>query len=144
MAGRFPNRATFLTQMALDPPESTQGVARAAPKEDEYLVLSTMHSAKGLEFDSVYVLHAVDGKIPSEKSCGSVEEVDEERRLFYMALTRAKNWLYVCFPQRHYARGPALNGKHSYAQLSRFLTREVTQVMQHQAGTVASSSAVSR
>jgi DNA helicase-2/ATP-dependent DNA helicase PcrA len=129
LASRFSNRATFVTQMALDPPESTQGFARAAPKEDEYLVLSTMHSAKGLEFDAVYVIHAVDGKIPSEKSCGSVEEVDEERRLFYVALTRAKNWLYVCFPQRHYARGPALNGKYSYAQLSRFVTREVIEAM---------------
>ncbi|MFC1597208.1 ATP-dependent helicase [Planctomycetota bacterium] len=136
LAGRFPNRATFVTQMALDPPESTQGFARAAPKDEEYLVLSTMHSAKGLEFDAVYVIHAVDGRIPSEKSCGSVEEIDEERRLFYMALTRAKDWLYVCFPQRHYSRGPVSNGKHSYAQLSRFLTREVTQSMHRHSGTV--------
>jgi DNA helicase-2/ATP-dependent DNA helicase PcrA len=140
LAGRFPDRATFLAQMALDPPESTQDLVRAAPKEDEYLVLSTIHSAKGLEFDAVYILNAIDGSIPSEKACGSPEEIDEERRLFYVALTRAKTWLYVLVPQRRYhGRRPSLAGEYSCSQPSRFLTHEVIQSMKRSSAPVVTS-----
>ena len=66
--------------------------------DDDYLVLSTIHSAKGLEWDAVYVIHAADGNIPSDMATKNPEEIEEERRLFYVALTRAKNWLYVCYP----------------------------------------------
>ena len=70
--------------------------------DDDYLVLSTIHSAKGLEWDAVYVIHAADGNIPSDMATKMPEEIEEERRLFYVALTRAKNWLYVCYPLRYY------------------------------------------
>jgi len=87
--------------------------------DEDSLVLSTIHSAKGLEWDAVYVIHAADGYIPSDMATGNPDEIEEERRLFYVALTRAKNWLYVCYPLRYYH---SYSGdRHGYAQRSRFL-----------------------
>src|SRR5947209_8240616 len=77
--------------------------------------------AKGCEWDCVYVLHAADGNIPSDMATGSEDEVEEERRLFYVALTRAKDFLDVCFPLRYYHKKWATGDKHSYAQVTRFL-----------------------
>ena len=90
------------------------------------MILSTIHSAKGLEWKSVYVIHAADGNIPSDMSTGSAEQVEEERRLFYVALTRARDWLYVCCPLRyyHHPRGPKAD-QHGLAQLTRFVSRGV-------------------
>ena len=85
-------------EMALDPPNSTQDLAGPPLLDDDYLVLSTIHSAKGLEWDAVYVIHAADGNIPSDMATKNAAEIEEERRLFYVALTRAKNWLYVLLP----------------------------------------------
>lgn len=124
ISSRFENRQTFLTEMALDPPASTQDLAGPPVLDEEYLVLSTIHSAKGLEWDSVYVIHASDGNIPSDMATGSAEEIEEERRLFYVALTRARRWLYVCVPQRYYSTGRYRGDRHSYAQPSRFLPDE--------------------
>ena len=92
----------MLMEIALDPPSSTQDLAGPPYLDDDFLVLSTIHSAKGLEWDAVYVIHAADGNIPSDMATGGPEEIEEERRLFYVALTRAKNWLYVCCPLRYY------------------------------------------
>ena len=83
--------------------------------------MSTIHSAKGLEWDVVYVMHAADGNIPSDLATGNANEIEEERRLFYVALTRAKDWLYVCFPMRYYKRAGGMGDGHTYAQLTRFL-----------------------
>ena len=80
-----------------------------------------MHSAKGLEWDAVYVNHAADGNIPSDMATGSGEEIEEERRLFYVALTRAKDFLEVCFPLRYYQKKRATGDRHTYAQVTRFL-----------------------
>ena len=85
--------------------------------------LSTIHSAKGLEWDAVYVIHAADGNIPSDMATKNPEEIEEERRLFYVALTRAKNWLYVCYPLRYY--WPGRGDHHSFAQRTRFLPNKV-------------------
>ena len=122
VASRFPDRTTFLSEMTLDPPSSTQDLAGDPHLDDDYLILSTIHSAKGLEWDSVYVLHAADGNIPSDMSTGSPQEIDEERRLLYVALTRARHSLYVCHPQRYYFHNRFRSDAHSYSQLSRFLT----------------------
>jgi DNA helicase-2/ATP-dependent DNA helicase PcrA len=126
LARRFPNRRTMLAEMALDPPVSTQDLAGEPLLDEDYLILSTIHSAKGLEWDSVYVIHAADGNIPSDMATGSPEEIDEELRLFYVALTRARDWLYVCFPQRYYHayRGPRTD-QYGFAQLTRFLPSPV-------------------
>ena len=128
LAGRFATRAAMLAEIALDPPATTEDLAGEPLLDEDYLVLSTIHSAKGLEWDAVYVIHASDGNIPSDMATGSAEQIEEERRLFYVALTRAKDWLYVCFPQKyfHAYRGRS-SDQFGYAQLSRFLPPGVKQ-----------------
>lgn len=121
LAARFGDRQSMLAEITLDPPSSTQDLAGPPSLDDDYLVLSTIHSAKGLEWDAVYVIHAADGNIPSDMAAGSAEEIEEERRLFYVALTRAKSWLYVCFPLRYYRYAGGFSDAHAYAQLTRFL-----------------------
>ena len=123
ISARYPRRADFLTAMTLDPPVSTQDLAADPLLDEDFLILSTIHSAKGLEWAAVYVLHAADGCIPSDMSTQSEEQIEEERRLFYVALSRAKDHLYVCHPQRYYhAERPKFSDNHSYSQLTRFLT----------------------
>ena len=121
----FPDRATLLAELTLEPPRSTQDLAGPPVLDEDYLVLSTIHSAKGLEFDAVYVIHAADGNIPSDLAVGRREELDEELRLFYVALSRARDHLTVTFPLRWYERPAGGGGRHSYAQLTRFLPPEV-------------------
>ena len=131
VASRFSSRMSFLEEITLDPPSSTQDIANDSSKtDDDFLVLSTIHSSKGLEWDAVYVLQAADGSIPSEMSLESNDEIDEERRLFYVALTRAKNWLYVCFPHRQYFQNRRWNQAHSYAQLTRFISSKTLPLFQ--------------
>lgn len=125
MASRFSTRAQLLAELAIDPPSYTQDLAGPPLLDEEYLVLSTIHSAKGLEFDAVYVIHAADGNIPSDMSCGSAEEIDEERRLLYVACTRARDWLAVTVPLRYYTQPSGGSDRHGYAQPSRFLTPAV-------------------
>ena len=93
--------------------------------EEDYLILSTIHSAKGCEWDAVYVLHAADGNIPSDMSTGHEDEIEEERRLFYVALTRAKDFLEVVFPLKYYHKKHRTGDAHSYAQLTRFLPESI-------------------
>jgi DNA helicase II / ATP-dependent DNA helicase PcrA len=117
-------RAEFLADLVLDPPRSTSDLAGPPHLDEEYIVLSTIHSAKGCEWDVVYVIHAADGIIPSDMARDEAE-VEEERRLLYVAMTRARNRLVVAFPLRYYHRKHAFGDAHSYAQLSRFLPPEV-------------------
>jgi DNA helicase-2/ATP-dependent DNA helicase PcrA len=126
LAGQFSDRSAMLAEITLDPPSSTQDLPDSPLLDDDYLILSTIHSAKGLEWDVVYVMHASDGCIPSDLATKSPEEIDEERRLFYVALTRAKDWLYVMHPLRYFfaSRGPATD-RYGYAQLTRFMTPSV-------------------
>jgi DNA helicase-2/ATP-dependent DNA helicase PcrA len=124
ISARYSSRSDFLTAMTLDPPASTQDLANDPYLDEDYLILSTIHSAKGLEWDSVYVLHAADGNIPSDMATKDEEQIEEERRLFYVALSRAKDHLYVCHPQRYYFAGkPRGSDQHSFSQLTRFLTK---------------------
>jgi DNA helicase-2/ATP-dependent DNA helicase PcrA len=115
----------MLAEITLDPPTSTQDLAGPPLRDEDWLVLSTIHSAKGLEWDCVCVIHAADGNIPSDMSTGSPEEIEEERRLFYVALTRAKNWLAVCWPLRYYRRSGSFSDSYGYVQLTRFLPEGV-------------------
>jgi DNA helicase-2/ATP-dependent DNA helicase PcrA len=121
IAARYANRRQMLLEMALDPPHSTQDLAGKPVLDDDYLILSTIHSAKGLEWDVVQLIHASDGNIPSDMSTGTPEQIEEERRLFYVALTRAKTALYVCLPQRYYHVRFGTGDRHSYGQRTRFL-----------------------
>ena len=125
LASRAQDRSRFLADLALDPPAYTQDLAGPPVLDEDDVILSTMHSAKGLEFDCVYVIHAADGNIPSDMATGSSEEIEEERRLFYVACTRAKNHLYVSHPLRYYTQPWGKSDNHGYAQRSRFLTESV-------------------
>jgi DNA helicase-2/ATP-dependent DNA helicase PcrA len=121
ISSTFPSRRAMLTDLALDPTGGTQDLAGPPLREEDYLILSTIHSAKGCEWDAVYVIHAADGNIPSDMSAGDADQIEEERRLFYVALTRAKDFLEVCFPLRYYAKKWSTGDRHTFAQLTRFL-----------------------
>ncbi len=125
LAARAQSRSQFLAELVLDPPAYTQELSGPPLLDEDYLILSTMHSAKGLEFDVVYVIHAADGNIPSDMATGSAAEIEEERRLFYVACTRAREQLYVTHPLRYYTQPWAKADTHGYAQRSRFLTAAV-------------------
>jgi DNA helicase II / ATP-dependent DNA helicase PcrA len=125
VAGRYSDRGTFLSETTLDPPSSTQDLPAAPHLDEDYLVLSTIHSAKGLEWNAVYVIHAADGCIPSDMATGSPEEIEEERRLFYVALTRARDRLFVCVPQRYYFANRRYGDEHGFAKRTRFLPDSV-------------------
>lgn len=129
VAGRYRSRANFISDLTLDPPDSTADLAGPPHRDEDWLVLSTMHSAKGCEWKVVYVIHAADGMIPSDMATEDEESIEEERRLFYVALTRARDWLYVLFPLRYYYKRFALGDGHAYAQLTRFLTPEAQALM---------------
>ncbi len=122
LAAEYATRSRFLTELTLDPPVSTSDLAGPPHLDDDYLVLSTIHSAKGGEWRAVFVIHAADGNIPSDMALGEPGGVEEERRLLYVALTRAKDHLHVTFPQRFYHRRFSNDDRHSYAPLSRFLS----------------------
>jgi DNA helicase-2/ATP-dependent DNA helicase PcrA len=130
IAAGFPDRSTFLSALALEPPSATQDFAGASGEsEDDALVLSTVHSAKGKEWDAVFIISAVDGLFPSTRSLGSDEESEEERRLMYVAMTRARNHLSVVHPLSSY--GSRRGADYSLTQLSRFVDREVRATMRH-------------
>jgi DNA helicase-2/ATP-dependent DNA helicase PcrA len=134
IALRYRSRRRFVTDLTLDPPTSTSDLAGPAFLEEDFLVLSTIHSAKGCEWDAVHIIHAADGMIPSDMAVRDEAEVEEERRLFYVAMTRAKDWLYVYFPLRYYHRGRGLSDAHSFAQLTRFISRPVRRLFEDRAG----------
>ena len=88
IASTYPNRQRFLTELTLDPPSATSDEAGVPLLDEDYLILSTIHSAKGQEWKSVFVLNCVDGCIPSDLAVGTTAEIEEERRLLYVAMTR--------------------------------------------------------
>jgi len=123
MAAQHRSRVSFLTDLSLDPPEATGDEAGPPVKDEEWLTLSTIHSAKGQEWKAVTILNVVDGCIPSDLATGTPEEIDEERRLLYVAMTRAKDDLVLMQPLRFYVKGQTMGGnKHVYAPRTRFLT----------------------
>ncbi len=124
IAGGFPSRERFLTELTLDPPDATSDLAGPGLKDEDYLILSTIHSAKGQEWRSVHVLNVVDGCIPSDLGTGSAHLLEEERRLLYVAMTRARDELHLMVPQRFFVTQQAKHGdRHLYAQRTRFITR---------------------
>ena len=120
LSTEYTRRSQFIAELTLEPPDSTSLVSDPH-LDDDYLILSTIHSAKGGEWDSVYIMHAADGNLPSDLALGDADGLEEERRLFYVALTRAKNNLHVLYPQRFYFKRFGTDSSHTYAQPSRFL-----------------------
>jgi DNA helicase II / ATP-dependent DNA helicase PcrA len=122
IAAGYPSRERFLTELTLDPPDATSDEAGPPHRDEDYLILSTIHSAKGQEWSSVFLLNAVDGCIPSDLAAGETEEIEEERRLLYVAMTRAKHQLDLMVPQRFYVHQQSRGGdRHLYALRTRFV-----------------------
>ncbi|HEY7222053.1 MAG TPA: ATP-dependent helicase [Micromonosporaceae bacterium] len=128
-ASGSPTLAEYVANLTLDPPASTSDLAGPPHIDEDYLTLSTVHSAKGLEWDTVHVIHAVDGAFPSDMALGSAAGLIEEKRLFYVAATRARDELAIYTPLRmpHHRRG--LDDKHSFAVASRFLDEAAVSTM---------------
>ena len=126
IAAGYPSRARFLTDLTLDPPSATSDETGAPLLDEDYLILSTIHSAKGQEWKAVFLLNVVDGCIPSDMATGSAEDIEEERRLLYVAMTRAKDRLVLVVPQRFYTHQQAKKGdKHLYAARTRFIPSSI-------------------
>jgi DNA helicase-2/ATP-dependent DNA helicase PcrA len=115
----------FVAELVLDPPSSSADLAQPPLLDEDYLTLSTIHSAKGLEWDSVHVLAVYDGNFPACLSAGSKESIDEERRLLYVGMTRARRSLHLYVPVRYHHRPRGNDDAHGYGKPSRFLTPEV-------------------
>jgi DNA helicase-2/ATP-dependent DNA helicase PcrA len=126
IAAGYPSRERFLTELTLDPPDATSDQAGPPLLDEDYLILSTIHSAKGQEWKSVYVLNTVDGCIPSDLAAETTAELEEERRLLYVAMTRAKDNLALIVPHRFYVTQQSRGGdRHMYAQRTRFIPEEI-------------------
>jgi DNA helicase II / ATP-dependent DNA helicase PcrA len=126
LASGFANCDAFLAELTLDPPQATSDEADAPGLDEDYLILSTIHSAKGQEWSAVFVLNAVDGCIPSDMSAGSAAQLDEERRLLYVAMTRARHRLHLMVPQRFYVTQQSEFGdRHLYGALTRFVPAQL-------------------
>jgi DNA helicase-2/ATP-dependent DNA helicase PcrA len=126
ISANFASREQFLSELALDPPAATGDLAGAPHLDEDYLVLSTVHSAKGQEWDAVFVLNVADGSFPNEYSTGRAELIEEERRLLYVAMTRAKSDLDLIAPLKYYVTQQSRMGdRHVYGARSRFVTKAV-------------------
>ena len=124
IAAGYPSRERFLTELTLDPPDATSDQSGVPLLDEDYLILSTIHSAKGQEWTSVFLLNAVDGCLPSDLGTGQTADIEEERRLLYVAMTRAKDDLHILLPQRFFVHGqPAQGDRHVYASRTRFIPK---------------------
>ena len=130
ISGRYPTRERFLTELTLDPPSAAGDLAGDPFLDEDYLILSTVHSAKGQEWESVFILNVTDGNFPSEFATGKPEMIDEERRLLYVAMTRAKHSLSLLAPLRFHVTQQRRDGdKHVFGARSRFMSEPLLATM---------------
>lgn len=140
IAAQYESRERFITELTLDPPQVSSDLAGDPLLDEDYLILSTVHSAKGQEWDNVYVLNVADGNFPNEHATGKPEAVEEERRLLYVAMTRAKYDLQLVAPLRYYVTQQSRTGdKHVYGARSRFMTDELLRLFEMKAWPPAES-----
>lgn len=140
LAERTGSRERFLSEMTLDPPQASGDESDKPHKDEDYLILSTVHSAKGQEWDSVYTLNVVDGTFPNEFATESAARLEEERRLLYVAMTRAKRRLALIAPLKFYVTQQRRFGeRHVYGARSRFLTEPVLATLEQISRTAAGS-----
>jgi len=124
----------FLTELTLDPPEATSAEAGPPYLDEDYLILSTIHSAKGQEWDAVFVLNVIDGCIPSDMAAGSANQIEEERRLLYVAMTRARDHLHLIQPMQLFRSHQRRHGdSHVLTMRSRFIPDEIFNVFERRA-----------
>jgi DNA helicase II / ATP-dependent DNA helicase PcrA len=132
IAASYPSRERFLSELTLDPPAAAGQEAGAPLRDEDYLILSTIHSAKGREWKAVFVLNVVDGCIPSDMATGTPGQIEEERRVLYVAMTRARDQLHLIHPHRFYASGqPSLGDRYVHAPRSRFLPDPLLRLFEH-------------
>ena len=130
VSGRYPTRERFLTELTLNPPSAAGDLAGDPLLDEDYLILSTVHSAKGQEWESVFVLNVADGNFPSEFAAGKPEMIEEERRLLYVAMTRAKQTLSLVVPLRYHVTQQRRDGdRHVYGARSRFMSDQLLATM---------------
>jgi DNA helicase-2/ATP-dependent DNA helicase PcrA len=140
LATTYPDRARFLAELTLDPPESSSDLAGTPELDEDFLILSTIHSAKGQEWDRVFVLNLVDGAIPSDMALRDPEGLEEERRLLYVAMTRARKQLTLVQPLRFYVHQQRRRGdRHVYAPRSRFIADDMLELFDRQSDETASA-----
>ena len=140
IASGYVSRKKFLTELTLDPPDATSDQAGVPLLDEDYLILSTIHSAKGQEWKSVYALNVVDGCMPSDLGAGTTAELEEERRLLYVAMTRARDNLHLIVPQRFFVHGQQSRGdRHLYASRTRFIPDHLLQLFERQIWPAAAS-----
>ncbi|MBD8687765.1 MULTISPECIES: ATP-dependent helicase [unclassified Rhizobium] len=145
IASGYPSRERFLTELTLDPPDATSDQAGVPLLDEDYLILSTIHSAKGQEWRSVFMLNVVDGCIPSDLGTGTTQEIEEERRLLYVGMTRAKDSLALITPQRFFTHSQNSQGdRHVYASRSRFIPATLLQYFESVAWPKVSAAASER
>ena len=145
IASGYPSRERFLTELTLDPPDATSDQAGVPLLDEDYLILSTIHSAKGQEWKSVYLLNVVDGCMPSDLGAGTSAEIEEERRLLYVAMTRAKDDLHLVVPQRFFVRGQHAQGdRHLYASRTRFIPEKLLGLFERTSWPIVSADAAAR
>ncbi len=134
LAGQYASREQFITELTLDPPQVSSDLAGDPARDEDYLILSTIHSATGQEWDAVYVLNVADGNFPNEHATGRPELIEEERRLLYVAMTRAKHDLHLVAPLRYYITQQSRTGDaHVYGARSRFMTDQLMQCFEQKA-----------
>ena len=143
IASTYPSRQRFLTELTLNPPDATSDESGAPLRDEDYLILSTIHSAKGQEWTSVTLLNAVDGCLPSDLATGSTSEIEEERRLLYVAMTRAKDHLQIVVPQRFFVTQQSQFGdRHVYAGRTRFIPASILDLFEKKAWPVVEATSV--
>jgi DNA helicase-2/ATP-dependent DNA helicase PcrA len=142
IASGYPSRERFLTELTLDPPDATSDRSGPPLRDEDYLILSTIHSAKGQEWKSVFALNVVDGCMPSDLGAGTTAELEEERRLLYVAMTRAKDDLHLIVPQRFFVHGQQARGdRHVYASRTRFIPDHLVKLFERQTWPAAAPAA---
>ena len=138
-AATRPDLAAFVAELTLDPASSSADYAKTPHKDEDYLTLSTVHSAKGLEWGSVHLLHAVDGAFPSDMALSDEDGLDEEQRLFYVAVTRARDSLTIYTPARMPVDWNSFRARQIHAKASRFLTEDALATLDvHETATTSS------
>jgi len=127
---QYSSREKFISELTLDPPSSSGDLTGAAHIDDDFLILSTVHSAKGQEWNNVHILNVADGNFPNEYSTGNPREIEEERRLLNVAITRAKSELHMIQPIRYWVpEQPKFGDRHVYGAKSRFLTEDLMNLL---------------
>ena len=145
IASGYPSRERFLTELTLDPPDATSDQAGVPLLDEDYLILSTIHSAKGQEWKSVFLLNVVDGCMPSDLGAGTSAGIEEERRLLYVAMTRAKDDLHLMVPQRFFTHNQHAKGdRHVYAARTRFIPDRLLGLFEKTVWPLAAAGATTR